>query len=193
MKVFLASRNAHKIEELRRMAPGVDWLTMPEALPDPPETGDTFAENALQKATFVFERTGFAAVADDSGLVVDALGGRPGVHSRRYSPEATDVSNNRTLLAELSGIGARSARYVCVIALVDASGSRIFEGRCEGSIGTSPKGINGFGYDPLFFPVATPGRTMAELAPAEKDELSHRGEALRGLLKSLAGSGKSPT
>ena len=129
--------------------------------------------------------TGLPCLADDSGIEVDALGGRPGVWSKRYSPEATDAANNALLLRELADVGAlspgaRSARYRCVIALVAADGAeQVFDGRCEGTIGFSPRGSHGFGYDPLFLPAAVPGRAMAELEPAEKDAISHRGAALQ--------------
>jgi XTP/dITP diphosphohydrolase len=184
-RIVLASRNAHKIEELSRMAPEVEWLLLPDSAGDPPETGATFEANALQKARFGAAATGLPCLADDSGIEVDALGGRPGVWSKRYSPEATDAANNALLLRELADVGAlspgaRSARYRCVIALVAADGAeQVFDGRCEGTIGFSLRGSNGFGYDPLFLPAAVPGRAMAELEPAEKDAISHRGAALQ--------------
>jgi XTP/dITP diphosphohydrolase len=187
MRLVLASRNAHKIVELRRAAPHIDWVEMPRELPDPPETGDTFVANALEKATFVFEKTGMYALADDSGIEVDALGGAPGVYSRRFSPEATDAANNALLLSKLGDRRDRTARYRCVLALVGPGVRRTVDGSCEGEIGFSPRGSGGFGYDPLFFPVATPGRTMAELGPAEKDAISHRGAALARLAELLAG------
>ncbi len=194
MKVVLASRNAHKIEELRRMAPQVDWVVMPAELDDPPETGVTFEANALQKARFVAEATGGLALADDSGLEVDALGGRPGVWSKRYSAEATDTANNAKLLGELAGVAdaARTARYRCVLALVDgATGREATAGAaCEGAIGHAPRGNHGFGYDPLFLPASHPGRAMAELSPTEKDAISHRGAAmthLDALLRAVLG------
>jgi XTP/dITP diphosphohydrolase len=181
MRVVLASRNAHKVDELRRMRPDVDWAVMPATLPDPPETGDTFADNALQKARFVAAATGGWVLADDSGLEVDALGGRPGVWSKRYSVEGTDAANNARLLAELADVpdAARTARYRCVLALVGPAGDvSTVDGTCEGRIGRAPRGENGFGYDPLFLPDARPGRTMAELRPDEKDAISHRGAAM---------------
>ncbi len=167
------------------MAPDLAWEPLPAELPDPPETGDTFLANAIQKARFVFEATGRAALADDSGLEVDALGGRPGVFSRRYSPEATDGANNRRLLAELGGVTDRRARYRCVLAWCDAAGVVTAAGSCEGMIGQEPRGTYGFGYDPLFLPDATPGRTMAELSPPEKDRISHRGAALSAFFAEL--------
>ena len=180
-RVVLASRNAHKVLEMRRIAPHVEWVALPDDVPDPPETGETFEANALQKAQFVHEHTGMVAVADDSGLEVDALGGRPGVRSKRYSPEGTDATNNALLLRELAGRRDRTARYRCVIAVVGPAFARTSAGACEGRIGEVPCGSGGFGYDPLFLPDATPGRSMAELTAAEKDAISHRGAALAGL------------
>lgn len=185
MKIVLATRNAHKVEELRRMAPQIDWVGMPDELPDPPETGDTFTENALQKAEFVYAATGLPTLADDSGLAVEALGGRPGVHSKRYSAEGTDAANNRKLLAELDGVSDRRAAYHCVIALCGSNLREITIGKVEGKIGFTPQGTNGFGYDPLFWPEEVAGRSMAELSPTEKDGISHRGRALRQMLERL--------
>lgn len=181
MRLVLASRNAHKIEELRRIAPGIEWVALPAELPDPPETGATFEANAVEKASFVAEHTGDWALADDSGLEVNALGGRPGVFSRRYSAEGTDEANNRRLLQELEGQSDRRARYRCVIALVGPGVVLTAAGSCEGRVGLVPRGHGGFGYDPLFWPDAVAGRTMAELSPAEKDAISHRGAAMRHL------------
>lgn len=178
MRIMLASRNAHKIVELRRMAPEIEWVPMPDSLEDPPETCNTFEANALQKASFVFGATGAWTLADDSGLEVDALAGRPGVWSKRYSPEGTDTANNTLLLAELAERTDRTARYRCVLALVGPGFAEVVAGACEGRIGHSPLGTGGFGYDPLFWPTATPGRTMAQLLPEEKDAVSHRGAAM---------------
>jgi XTP/dITP diphosphohydrolase len=186
MRVVLASRNAHKVVEVRRIAPHVEWVALPEELGDPPETGDTFEANALEKARYVFERTGMLALADDSGLEVDALGGRPGVRSKRYSPEATDAANNALLLRELGERTDRTARYRCVIALVGPGVARTASGACEGAIGGEARGSHGFGYDPYFVP-AGHTRTMAELTPAEKDAISHRGAALAHLDRLLEG------
>jgi len=190
IRVVLATRNAHKIEELSRMAPTITWLPLPEELGDPPETGDTFEANALQKARYCFAGTGLPCLADDSGIEVDALGGRPGVWSKRYSPEATAQANNALLLRELGGVppAQRTARYRCVIALVGLGEPRVFDGRCEGRIGFVATGSGGFGYDPLFQPAAAPGRTMAELLPVEKDAISHRGAALHLAMVALARS-----
>lgn len=188
--LVLASNNAHKLDEVREiLGPlGVEVRPLREfpEIPDPPETGDTFEANALQKARFVFERTGLPCVADDSGLEVDALGGRPGVYSKRYSPEATAPANNALLLSELDGVEDRAARFVCAMALVTAAGERVLRGACEGRIGHAPRGARGFGYDPLFWPDDAPGRCMAELAPAEKNAISHRGRAFARLPELLS-------
>lgn len=193
MDWILASNNAHKIEEIGRVmaAHGVTLRPLrdfPEVI-DPPEDQDTFEGNALQKARFVFNATGLPCVADDSGLEVDALGGRPGVHSKRYTPEATAAANNRKLLVELDGVPDRRARFVCALAVVTAEHEQAWRGTVEGRIGTAPAGDHGFGYDPLFRPDATPGRSMAELAPHEKDAISHRGDALKRLPQVLADLG----
>ena len=186
LRVVLASRNTHKIDELREMAPEVDWQPLPEAAGDPPETGSTFEANALEKARYAHGWTGGWVLADDSGLEVDALGGRPGVWSKRYSPEGTDVSNNELLLRELALQMNRRARYRCVLALVGEAGEQVVNGTCEGTIGTTARGANGFGYDPLFLPDLAPGQTMAELSRQEKARISHRGAAMRALLPILA-------
>ena len=191
-KLVLASRNAHKITELQRIAPYVEWLPLAPELGDPPETGVTFVENAAQKARFVYEATGLWALADDSGLEVDALGGRPGVWSKRFSPEGRDDTNNALLLRELAQRDDRTARYRCVIALVGPGGAFTASGACEGTIGFAARGSGGFGYDPLFLPAATPGRTMAELDAHGKDSISHRGAALAHLPRLLAEAGLAP-
>lgn len=185
MRILLASRNAHKIEELRRIAPGIDWAPMPAELGDPPETGETFEANSLEKASYVHAATGEPALADDSGLEVAALGGRPGVRSRRYSPEGTDEANRQLLLHELAGVTDRRADFRCTVALVGLGAPILIDGRCDGSIATEARGTNGFGYDPLFLPDASPGRTMAELTASEKDAISHRGVAMRRMLATL--------
>lgn len=179
----LASNNPHKVEEVSRMLSGLEINLLPLGefphLAEPPETSDTFEGNALQKARFVFQATGRPTLADDSGLEVDALGGAPGVHSKRFTPEATATANNQKLLRVLSGEEKRTARFVCALALVTDQGEQCKRGTVEGNIGLELRGSNGFGYDPLFLPDEAPGRTMAELTPAEKDALSHRGNALR--------------
>ena len=145
------------------------------------ETGSTFEENAELKAAAACRQTGLPAVADDSGLQVDALNGAPGVFSARYAGEgATDADRNNKLLLEMSGIPdeKRSARFVSAICCVFPSGDKVYaRGECEGKIGYEPKGENGFGYDPLF--VVSDGRTYAQLSDEEKDAISHRGNALK--------------
>jgi XTP/dITP diphosphohydrolase len=190
MKLLLATNNAHKVAEIRAILADtpVELLTLADVqgMPDDiPETGHTFEANALQKADFVYKRTGMLCAADDSGLEVHALGGRPGVHSKRYAPEATAEANNRKLLAELDGCTDRSARFRCVLALVGPGVRGTVDGACEGSIGTVPVGTDGFGYDPVFWPRETPGRTMAQLSMADKNAISHRGRAFSRLLELL--------
>ena len=186
MTIVLASNNAHKLVEIGRM---VEMELKPlrefPEIPDPPETQETFEGNALQKARFVFERTGLPCIADDSGLEVDALGGAPGVRSKRWTPEAIAETNNAKMLREMAGIDDRTARFVCALAVVTAKGERAWRGTVEGRIGHALKGSNGFGYDPVFLPDATPGRSMAQLDATEKDAISHRGNALKGLSSAL--------
>lgn len=185
MRIVLATRNQGKIREMKALLEGlpVEVLTLDDFsdLSLPQEDGRTFEENALKKAKAVAEATGLWALSDDSGLEVDHLGGKPGIHSARYAGEgSTDEENNRKLLKELNGVPAekRKARYRCVIALVGPKGeSFTFEGECEGIISEYPKGEGGFGYDPIFF-LPEKGKTMAELRPEEKNRISHRGKAL---------------
>ena len=181
----IATHNEHKCRELARILEplGFEVLTDRElgrALPEVEETGDTFAENAYLKAESACRTTGIAAIADDSGLMVDALSGAPGVYSARYAGEyATAEECNRKLLAALKMVPdkARTARFVCHICCVFPDGRRVdAEGTCEGMIGRAPRGENGFGYDPLFF---RGERSFAELSTEEKDAVSHRGVALR--------------
>jgi XTP/dITP diphosphohydrolase len=185
MELLFATANAHKIEEVRAMLAGTDitMITLLDRtdLGDAPETGDTFEHNACEKARYMFEKTGLPAIADDSGIEVDALGGAPGVHSKRFSPEATAEANNALLLKKLDGVTERSARFRCVLAYVGHHGERTVEGRCEGAIATEARGSEGFGYDPLFMPNEAPGRSMAELSMDEKNAISHRGRAFAQL------------
>jgi len=178
--VVLATRNAHKLREFRRLLPGIELAPLPDAVELPPETGETFAENALEKARAAAAATGAPALADDSGIEAEALGGRPGVRSARYAgPAATDAENLDRLRAEAPpGSGLR---YVCVVAYV-APGEepRLAEGTCAGRMAEAPRGERGFGYDPVFIPADGDGRrTMAELSDEEKDRISHRGRATR--------------
>lgn len=193
MDLLIATRNEHKLAEIRAILGAFDGhLTdlrdFPE-LPELPETSETFEGNALQKARFAYEHTGRIAVADDSGLEVDALGGKPGVHSKRFSPEATATANNALLLRMLGDRRDRTARFRCVIAVVGPGGEAVSDGRCEGQIGFHPHGNGGFGYDPLFLCDAAGGRALAELDMAEKNAISHRGRALERLPELLAAIG----
>jgi len=190
MQLLIATRNDHKLQEIRALFANtsltiLDLRSVPEAPEELPEHGNTFVANALEKARFIYELTGRIAVADDSGIEVDALGGAPGVFSKRFSPEGTDEANNAYLMQRLAGNANRRARYRCVIAVVGPEGEATAEGVCEGRIVESPRGRGGFGYDPYFLPDEFPGRTMAELSMAEKNTISHRGRAftqLPGLL-----------
>jgi len=180
-RLLVATGSAHKLIELQRLFGDlpIDLVTLRDVgiTHESPEDGATFEENALQKARWYSEASGEWTLADDSGLEVAALSGAPGVYTRRYAgPDATDVQNYEKLLAETAGVADRSARFVCTMALFDpVSGSaRTFRGECAGTLTTAPRGEFGFGYDPIF---EVDGRTMAERAPAEKDDLSHRGRA----------------
>jgi XTP/dITP diphosphohydrolase len=184
--LLVATRNEHKLREFRRALPGIELEPVPDGVELPPEEGDTFAANALGKARAAHAATGRAAIADDSGIQAAALGGRPGVRSARFAGEgASDEANLERLLSELAEAEDRRVTYVCVIALVDeGGGERLFEGRCDGILAREPRGSGGFGYDPAFVPDDTGPeheRTMAELSPAEKDAISHRGRAARAL------------
>jgi len=192
VKVLLATRNAGKLAELRRMlADGpveiVGLADVPE-FPDAPETGATFAENALAKARDAANATGLPSVADDSGLAVDALNGMPGVLSARWSGRhGDDVANLELLLGQLTDVPdeRRGAAFVCAAALVVPGGlETVVHGEWTGRIVREPRGSGGFGYDPIFVPDGEQ-RTSAELSPEEKDAASHRGRAMRALLPHL--------
>ena len=189
VRIVMASRNQHKVRELARVLAPHALDPLPDSVALPPEDGTTFTENALLKARAVAAATGGPALADDSGIVVEALGGAPGVWSARYAGEdATDEQNLDKLLAEMRGKADRRAAYVCMLAMIGADGSeRLFEGRCEGQLALAPRGTGGFGYDPAFLPDDLDGRerTMAELEPGEKDAISHRGRAARALAAAL--------
>ncbi|NQW16484.1 MAG: XTP/dITP diphosphatase [Chloroflexi bacterium] len=189
----IATRNRGKLREFKRLLGGVPFkLTALDDLGvdfDAEETGDTFELNACSKSRDYAAATGVLTLADDSGLEVDALGGAPGVYSARYAGvHGDDEANNDLLLAKLANteVGSRSARYRIVIALTDPAtmDTVTAEGTCEGEIGFERRGVNGFGYDPLFY-VPQHHRTMAELTPEEKDALSHRGIAARKLAEIL--------
>ena len=190
--LVIATRNRKKFEEMAAILRGLDLAIRSLAdfghLPTVPETGETFEENAKAKALAYAQATGQWALADDSGLEVDALGGRPGVRSSRWGgEEGNDGLNNRTLLEALADHPKEmwTARYRCVVAL--ATPDRVLlvaEGACEGRITDRPAGSNGFGYDPHFY-LPDLGRTMAQLAPSAKNRRSHRGRAIRALKRRL--------
>jgi XTP/dITP diphosphohydrolase len=198
MKLLLASRNPGKLVELQRMLSAADGVAVvglndvPE-FPEAPETGATFAENALAKARDAVAATGLPAVADDSGLAVDALNGMPGVLSARWAGRhGDDVANLELLLAQLGDVPdeRRGAAFVCAAALVLPDGTEIVEhGEWPGRIVRAPRGSGGFGYDPIFVPDGEQ-RTSAELDPQEKDAASHRGRAMRALLPHLRRLGR---
>lgn len=193
-EVVLATRNRGKLREFERLLDGLDIGLHPLSdfthAGEVEENGETFEENAVKKAKEVSGATGLVAIADDSGLVVDALDGRPGVMSARYAgKDATDSDNNQKLLEELKGVSRekRSAAFVCIIAAADPSGRVVTAaGRCDGLIAFEPRGEGGFGYDPLFY-LPDQGCTMAELPPDLKNSISHRGRAVKKLREILPG------
>ena len=188
MRLVLGSRNVHKLRELGQLMAPHELEPLPPGIALPPETATTFAGNALLKARAAAGATGRAALADDSGIEARALRGAPGVFSARYASEsASDEENLAKLLREVPADGDRRVAYVCVLAVVEAGGEELLvEGRCEGELAREPRGTGGFGYDPAFVPAdRDDGRTMAELDPAEKDAISHRGRAARALLERL--------
>ncbi len=184
--LVLATRNSGKTEEMRKVLEKfpVNIRNLDDFGPMPPveEDGETFEDNAVKKAVSTARMLGTPAIADDSGLIVEALQGKPGVFSARYAgPEASDEENNRKLIREMTGVENRKAEFMCVLAIAVPTGpALIYEGRCEGLILEQPRGVQGFGYDPLFFfpPLE---RTFAELTPEEKNLVSHRGKALAEL------------
>ena len=199
MDIVLATRNKKKVEEIRRISVGlpITVLSLDDFphCPEVDEDRDTFEGNASKKALEIARCTGKTALSDDSGLEVDALDGRPGVHSARFAPDASsgnDPRNYQKLLKDLDNVpdGKRSARFVCCLALANADGTvKTFLGNVEGTITREPRGERGFGYDPVFVPAGRE-RTFAEMSASEKDVLSHRGKAiekfaefLRALLK----------
>lgn len=198
MEFVIASRNRKKIHELKTImeavgiaagGTGVTILT-PDDFPlcgDVEEDGATSEENAIKKARYIFSCTGRAAIADDSGLAVDALGGAPGVFSARYAgPSGDDAANLGKLLNEMKDVPdrQRTARFVCCIALASRYGTQTFSGSVEGRIGKEPQGSKGFGYDPVFYPEGH-DRTFAQMSDEEKNAMSHRGRALEALQRYL--------
>ena len=183
----MGTRNTHKLEELTRiLAPLVPGLVLlPATGEGPEEDGQSFSENALIKARAAFVDSGVASIADDSGLVVDALNGEPGIHSARYAGTGIDSDNTALVLDKMKVEVARSARFVCAAALVSPHGEIVVERSWEGTLAQQPAGGGGFGYDPIFTPSGM-SHTAAELESAAKDELSHRGQAFRALAVHLA-------
>ena len=196
MKVFLASRNAKKLAEMRRILaehmPGVEVLGLDDVTPydEPVEDQATFEGNALLKARAGLAATGLPSVADDSGLCVDALNGMPGVLSARWSGQPkSDDRNNALLLDQLHDVpdARRTAHFTCAVAFCASEGRElVVEGRMDGRVIRETRGSGGFGYDVVFEAVEIPGRTTAELDPAEKDAISHRGRALREIAPRMA-------
>jgi len=192
-RLLVATTNAGKVAELRPLLAPLGWelLGLSDVGPQsvPREDGATFAENAAAKALHYARATGLDVLADDSGLEVDALGGAPGVHSARFAgPDATDAANNALLLERLAGVSERTARFRCSLCLVrDGRVAVAVDGVCEGRLLEAPRGLGGFGYDPLFVPEATDasGRSFAELERREKAALSHRGRAVAALVAAL--------
>lgn len=185
-KLLVATANEHKLAEFRSLlGQDVDIVSLRDVdVQSPEESGDSFVDNASIKAKHASKATGLVAVADDSGIVVDALGGAPGVRSARFAgPEATDEENRRLLLHRLREVPpyGRTARFVCVIAVARPDGMlRTFEGLLEGSVAVHERGASGFGYDPIF--EVSDGSTVAELPPEEKNRMSHRAMALQNAL-----------
>lgn len=184
MKIVFATNNTHKLEEIRRMLRGSHQIVSLAEIScheDIPEEQDTLEGNALQKARYIKQHYGYDCFADDTGLEIDALGGRPGVYSARYAGEAKDSeANMRKVLAEMQGHSDRRARFRTVIALILGNEEHLFEGKVEGEILTARQGSAGFGYDPVFRPDGY-DRSFAEMDPDTKNSISHRGEATRKL------------
>jgi len=190
-KLVLASNNAGKVKEFQALLALLNFEVIPQGalgIPSPEEPHHTFIENALTKARHASSASGLPALADDSGICAHALDGRPGVHSARYAGEhANDLANNQKIISELSNQSDRSAHYVCALVLVksaDDPSPLIVESRWHGVIVNEAKGVNGFGYDPHFF-LPELNLTAAELDPAQKNLISHRGQALRELISQL--------
>ena len=183
MRLVLATANPDKAAEIAAVLPEVELVPRPTAVPDVDETGDTLVDNARLKARALAEATGEAAVADDTGLEVDALDGAPGVRSSRYAgPGATYADNVAHLLSALEGRADRRARFRTVALVWFPDGTEVVaEGVVEGRISSAPRGAAGFGYDPVFVPDEGGGRTFAEMTPEEKNAISHRARAFRAL------------
>jgi len=190
VRLTLATRSAHKLREFRVLIAPHVLEPLAESVDLGPEVGSTFTENALGKAIVAAEATGGRAIGDDSGIEADALGGAPGIYSRRYAGESATDEENLAKLVREAPAGSGLA-YVCALAFVDpVSGEQVvFEGRCSGRMAQRPRGDGGFGYDPVFLPDDGPnGLTMAELSDEQKHAISHRGHAVRALLAWLEGA-----
>jgi XTP/dITP diphosphohydrolase len=189
-RFVLATANPDKAAEISQILAGLALHPRPPEVPDVDEDGDTLEANARLKAVALVEATGEAAIADDTGLEVDALGGAPGVRSSRFAgPHASYADNVARLLEDLAGVpvGERTARFRTVALARFPDGAEVVtEGTVEGTITLSPRGAEGFGYDPVFVPTEGDGRTFAEMTPAEKNALSHRGRAFRALAQLLS-------
>ena len=190
MKIIAATKNKNKLREFGEILKGFEIISQEEAGVDidVEETGTTFEENSYLKAKAIYDITGITTIADDSGLCVDALGGEPGVYSARYGGEGYDDKGRVQLLLEnMKDVPneERTARFVCVITLVGDEGVLTARGECEGKIDYSPKGENGFGYDPVFY-VDRFEKTLAEVTPEEKNSISHRGKALKIFAEKLS-------
>ncbi len=186
---ILATRNAHKVEELQALLGSRVQLRSLEGLALPaelPETGRTLQENSAQKARFVWEHTRIPCLADDSGLEVAALGGAPGVDSAHYSGQRNDAANLARVLQELEGHADRTARFRCVLSLFDGEQLHLFEGHCPGHLAEAPAGTHGFGYDPAFIPDGYK-ETFGQLPPEVKNALSHRAKAAEALVQWMGG------
>jgi XTP/dITP diphosphohydrolase len=183
VKLVVGSRNAHKLRELEALLAPHELEPLPDGVELPPETGSTFAENAIAKARAGADALARPALGEDSGIVVNALGGAPGIRSARFAGEnASDEQNLELLLERMRDRDDRRAAYVCALAFAAPEGGEsLFEGRCTGVLARAPRGSGGFGYDPIFEPDGAPGVTMAELPARDKDAISHRGDAARKL------------
>ena len=190
MELLIATNNAHKVEEFKRLFAGLEIgvfsLKEKGISVEIEENGKTFAENAYIKAKTIYDLTKVPVIADDSGICVDALSGAPGVYSARYGGEGLDDKGRTALLLKnMEGVEDRSAHFACAICYIDALGNRHdFYGECQGTIGFSPKGENGFGYDPVFM---VGEKSFSELSGKEKDQISHRGKANEKLLAYMKG------
>ncbi len=192
-ELVLATRNPHKVQEVTRiLAPfGLSVVALPQQVALPPEDGDTYRANALIKARAAAAALARGVIADDSGIEADALDGAPGVRSARYAGEQADDAQNLRKLIEAVPPGS-GLRYVCALAFVEDGAERVFLGESRGHMAEAPRGEGGFGYDPIFVPEGQPERTMAQLSDAQKDLISHRGNALRDFARWFGGERLGP-